>query len=92
MTLATFIQDTTLTCSGRYIEHVDLQCEVELTEGNYSKDPGWRADPEAGVEGKVKVTDGQTFTAEEMAEIQALVEADVESDPEHVAFSLGLCE
>tara|TARA_R100001510_G_scaffold51646_1_gene51629 strand:+ start:276 stop:557 length:282 start_codon:yes stop_codon:yes gene_type:complete len=90
-TLKTLVQDTTL-ATGRKIVHVDLECEVGLTEGNFSNDPAWAADPEAWVEGKVKVTDGQEFTAEEMAEIQAIVEAEVAADPEHVAFTLGLCE
>jgi hypothetical protein len=91
MTLTTLIQDTTL-ASGRYIAHVDLECEVGLEEANHSSDPAWAADAEAWVEGKVVVTDGQEFTAEEMAEIQSLIEAEVSEDPERVACDLGLCE
>lgn len=91
MTLTTLIQDTVLS-TGRKIVHVDLECEVGLEAGNDSRDPAWAADPEAWVEGKVRVTDGQTFTVREMVEIQALVEAEVAGDPEHVAESLGLCD
>ncbi len=91
MTFATLLQDTVLS-SGRKIVHVDLECEVGLEEANHSSDPAWAADAEAWVEGKVVVTDGQEFSAEEMAEIQSLIEAEVASDPEGVAESLGLCE
>ena len=91
MTFATLLQDTTLATTGRKIVHVDLECQVGLEEANHSSDPAWAADAEAWVEGKVVVTDGQVFTAEEMAEIQSLIEAEVAGDPERVAESLCLC-